>query len=298
MENQLSRLIVCPVSALTEFMVWQETQENGVITEAALWENHIFWAEVGMTRSILLMIPESNLRLTGQLGMDFDARAYSSDDTTFTSLSGNIEREFRDYSTERPVDDRTFNLFLRQFDYHKLPLNASTIEIEDHGNWKVEKVTIDAAYNNERFDIWLFLPKDVQPPYQPVLLYYGSNVIYYDAFNVNYVRSLEFIVKSGRALVFPVLKGTCERRDGLNTDYQQPTVFYKDHVLMWRKDFGRTIDYLETRSDILSNNIGFFGWSWGGFMGGVLPAVESRIKAVVLHVGGMQMTRALPEVER
>jgi len=220
------------------------------------------------------------------------------DDTTFTSLSCNIAREFRDYSKERPVDDRTFNLFLRQFDYDKLPLNASTIEIEDHGNWMVEKVTIDAAYNNERFDIWLFLPKDIQPPYQPVLLYHGSNVIYYDAFNVNYVRSLEFIVKSGRALVFPVLKGTCERRDGLNTDYQQPTVFYKDHVLMWRKDFGRTIDYLETRSDILSNRIGFFGWSWGGFMGGVMPAVESRINAVVLHVGGMQMTRALPEADQ
>ena len=220
------------------------------------------------------------------------------DDTTFTSLSGNIAREFRDYSKEKPVDDRTFNLFLRQFDYDKLPLNASTIEIEDHGNWKVEKVTIDAAYNNERFDIWLFLPKDIQPPYQPVLLYHASNVIYYDAFNVNYLRSLEFIVQSGRALVFPVLKGTCERRDGLNTDYQQPTVFYKDHVLMWRKDFGRTIDYLETRSDILSNRIGFFGWSWGGFMGGVIPAVESRIKAVVLHVGGMEMTRALPEVDQ
>lgn len=220
------------------------------------------------------------------------------DDTTFASLSGNITREFRDYSKEKPVDDKTFSLILRQFDYDKSPLNAEAVEIDDPGRWKIEKVTIDAAYNNERFDIWLFLPEDAQPPYQPVLLYHGSNVIFYNAFNASYVRSLEFIVKSGRALVVPVLKGTCERRDGLNSDYQKPTVFYKDHVLMWRKDFGRTIDYLETRSDILSDRIGFFGWSWGGFMGGIMPAVETRIKAVVLHVGGMEMTKALPEVDQ
>ena len=33
-------------------------------------------------------------------------------------------------------------------------------------------------------------------------------------------------------------------------------------------------------------------------MGGLIPAVESRIKAIVLHVGGMEMTRALPEVDQ
>jgi esterase/lipase len=33
-------------------------------------------------------------------------------------------------------------------------------------------------------------------------------------------------------------------------------------------------------------------------MGGIIPAVESRIKAVVLLVGGMQMNRSLPEVDQ
>jgi hypothetical protein len=33
-------------------------------------------------------------------------------------------------------------------------------------------------------------------------------------------------------------------------------------------------------------------------MGGIMPAVEPRIKAIVLHVGGMQMNRALPEVDQ
>jgi cephalosporin-C deacetylase-like acetyl esterase len=67
---------------------------------------------------------------------------------------------------------------------------------------------------------------------------------------------------------------------------------------MWRKDFGRTIDYLETRKDMLPDKIGYFGWSWGGFMGGIIPVVEKRIKTIVLHVGGMEMQKTLPEVDQ
>ena len=33
-------------------------------------------------------------------------------------------------------------------------------------------------------------------------------------------------------------------------------------------------------------------------MGGIIPAVEKRIKVVVLNVGGMRMERALPEVDQ
>ena len=112
------------------------------------------------------------------------------------------------------------------------------------------------------------------------------------------MKYAEFIGKSGRAFVYPIYKGTFERRDGLKSDLQEETVFYKDHVIMWRKDIGRTVDYLETRKDLFSEKIGYFGNSWGGFMGGIIPAVESRIKAVVLLVGGMQMNRSLPEVDQ
>ena len=79
---------------------------------------------------------------------------------------------------------------------------------------------------------------------------------------------------------------------------QEETVFYKDHVIMWRKEIGRTIDYLETRTDIQADKIGYLGWSWGGFMGGIFPAIEKRIKAIVLNVGGMEMHKALPEVDQ
>ncbi len=219
-------------------------------------------------------------------------------DTTLVSLSGIIKREFRDYTKEKPVDDKTFNLFLRQYAYDKSAFNAQKSTIEDLPNWRAEKVTIDAGYNNERLDVYLFFPKEAQPPYQPIIFFNGSQIIFMNAFKTNDVKALEFIVKSGRALVFPVLKGTYERRDELNSDYQAETVFYKDHLVMWRRDIGRTIDYLETRNDILSDKVGYLGWSWGGFLGGIMPAVETRIKSVVLNVGGMEMTKALPEADQ
>jgi len=66
---------------------------------------------------------------------------------------------------------------------------------------------------------------------------------------------------------------------------------------MWVKDFMRSIDYLETRSDIDCSKLAYYGVSWGGAMGAILPAIETRLKAVVLHVAGLSSQRSLPEVD-
>jgi eukaryotic-like serine/threonine-protein kinase len=221
-------------------------------------------------------------------------------DSTIAKLSGRIDLVFRDYRKERPVDDKTFNIYLKQFVYDKTPLNDKIINVEESDIWKVEKVTIDAAYNRERFNVWLFLPKKAKPPFDPIIFFPGSDVIFTDVFKTTdyKVKYAEFIGKSGRAFVYPILKGTFERRDELKSDLQEETVFYKDHVIMWRKDIGRAIDYLETRHDLFTDKIGYFGMSWGGFMGGIISAVESRIKVVVLLVGGMGMNKSLPEVDQ
>lgn len=219
-------------------------------------------------------------------------------DSASSPLNAKLELAFRDYKKEKPVDDNMFNIYLRQFRYDKAPLNPHDILIEESDLWKIEKVTLDAAYDDEKYNVWLFLPKNVQPPYQPVLFFPGSAVIFTDEFTTSEVSRMEFIVKSGRALVYTVVKGTFERRDGLKSDIGEETVFYKDHVIMWEKDISRTIDYLEERKDFQADRIGYFGYSWGGFLGGIIPAVENRIKAVVILVGGMQMNRTLPEVDQ
>ncbi|MBK8832152.1 MAG: SUMF1/EgtB/PvdO family nonheme iron enzyme [Saprospiraceae bacterium] len=221
------------------------------------------------------------------------------DGDTTTALLKPVDAAFRDYLKEKPVDDKTFSFFLPQFSYDKKPLNEKTETTLDQENWTIEKITFDAGYNNERMELYLYLPKNSKPPYQPVLFFPGSQALFTKNYNLAIVEGrIDFILKSGRALVVPIYKGTYERHDGIKSDLPEATVFYKDHVIMWRKDIGRTIDYLETRKDMQSDKIGYVGWSWGGFMGGIMPAIEKRLKAIVLNVGGMCMTPALPEVDQ
>jgi eukaryotic-like serine/threonine-protein kinase len=220
-------------------------------------------------------------------------------DSTLATTHKNVAMAFRDYRKEKPVDDKTFEIIRRQYLYDKLPLNDSTRKVADRDFYTVEKATFDAGYNRERMQAFIYLPKNAKGPVQPILFFPGSGDIFSRKFDIDLeVSRIEFLLKSGRAIVMPVYKGTNERYDELKSDLQEESVFYKDHVIMWRKDIGRTIDYLETRKDIQADKLGYLGWSWGGFMGGIMPAVEKRIKAVVLNVGGMEMHKALPDADQ
>lgn len=215
------------------------------------------------------------------------------------SLEQSITMAFRDYAKEEPVNDATFESYSRQFVYDKTPLGALIQQTLETDSWKEEVVSIDAGYNNERLVLHVFLPKSRTAPLQPVIYFPGSGGIHeshFDSTQVN--RRLEFILKSGRALIFPIYKGTYERRDDLKSDLPDTTVRYKDHVIIWVKEYSRTIDYLETRKDMQADKIAYLGISWGGFLGGIIPAIEKRIKVVVLNVGGMVMQRSLPEVDQ
>ena len=68
---------------------------------------------------------------------------------------------------------------------------------------------------------------------------------------------------------------------------------------MWSKDLGRTIDYLESRPEFDSNKIVYWGLSWGAVLGAILPAVEERLKAVILTSGAFFYDKdRLPEVKQ
>ena len=210
-----------------------------------------------------------------------------------------VSRDFRDYSKEQPVNDATFASFSRQFLYDKTPLGAKIENTSEGDAWKDEVVSIDAGYNNERLVLHVFLPKHYTAALQPVVFFPGSNGIHESAFDPTFVNGrLDFVMKSGRALIFPIYKGTYERQDDLKSDLEDMTVRYKDHVIKWVKEYSRTIDYLQTRKDMQGDKVAYLGWSWGGFIGGIIPAVEKRIKVVVLNVGGMGMGKALPEVDQ
>jgi pimeloyl-ACP methyl ester carboxylesterase len=108
---------------------------------------------------------------------------------------------------------------------------------------------------------------------------------------------VSFVVKTGRAVVLPILKSTYERRDSLVSDLPDSSIFWRDHVVMWAKDMRRTLDYLSTRADIDTSRFAYFGHSWGANQAPINLVVEPRFKAAVLYVAGLTMERGRPEVE-
>jgi formylglycine-generating enzyme required for sulfatase activity/dienelactone hydrolase/predicted Ser/Thr protein kinase len=219
-------------------------------------------------------------------------------DANRAALERVIDTPSRDFRAEKPVADEVFSQFLRLFSYDKTPLEAVVEERKETASGIREKITFKAAYGGERMMAYLFLPPQGQPPYQVVVFFPGSGVIETRSSASLELGRVDFVAKTGRAVMYPVYKGTFERGGDLHSDYPEETTFYKDYVIMWGKDLARSIDYLETRPDIDATRIAYYGISWGGALGAILPAVEKRIKANVLYVAGLLFQRALPEADQ
>jgi len=222
---------------------------------------------------------------------------YASDSANRTALEQSIELPFRDFLNEPQVSNDTFDVYRAQFRYDEKPLNATIEETKEEQDYKRIKITFDAAYGGERMMAYLFLPTKGKPPYQTVVLFPGSGAIHTRSSESLSPRTSDFILKSGRALMFPIYKSTYERGDGLVSDYPDETSHWKDHIIMWSKDLSRSIDYLETREDIAADKLAYLGLSWGAAMGPIMIAVESRLKVGVVVVAGLNFQRALPEVD-
>ncbi|MDB4324726.1 protein kinase [bacterium] len=222
------------------------------------------------------------------------------DATLPESMTRTIELPFRDFFVEQPVDDRTHQLYLDQYAYDPTPLNAEVESRTEEEDWIVERVSFDATYGDERMTAFVFLPKAgvAASPYPAVVIFPGSGVIHQRG-NEEAARSRvpEWIVKSGRAVVFPIYKGTLDRGGDLTTDQPSETNRYRDYVRMWVHDMSRTVDYLETRDDIDAERLAYMGFSWGGRMGPLMLGVEPRFKTALLVVAGLKFQRALPEAD-
>lgn len=164
--------------------------------------------------------------------------------------------------------------------------------------WRRETVSYAAAYGGERIPAYLFLPKNAKPPYQVVVVFSGSNVMSErsSASTSDYQRYY-FITRSGRAFLYPIYKSTFERNDSFTTPTLNMSTTYRDHVIMWAKDVGRSVDYLERRPDVAKDKIGFIGFSWGAELAPLFLALEPRFSLGLICLGGFSVQSSLPEAD-
>jgi len=192
----------------------------------------------------------------------------------------------RDFSKYQPAGDDIFRVYRNMYEYDKTPLH-STVEnvVDSNGNWTKQKITFDAAYGREKMIAFLFVPKNAQPPFQPVVFFPSARVNgLHSSDALGDLSFMDYVVMSGRAVIYPVYAGLYERHSTRPT-YPGPTL-EREMVVEWSKDLGRSLDYLETRSDMDMAHVGYLGVSQGSADGVILAALEDRLKAIVFLDGG------------
>ncbi len=162
--------------------------------------------------------------------------------------------------------------------------------------WRRETLRFPNGRGKDQLLAYLFLPAARRPPYQCVI-YVPSG----DAFQAKSgadIQPAEYILRSGRAMMYPIFWGTYDRFSGFpsdpaNSGYPSP-VFIREGLIAWKKDLSTSIDYLQTRKDI--RQIGYLGVSAGANFAPVLLSGENRVKAAVFLSGAIpRHFRVMPE---
>ncbi len=214
------------------------------------------------------------------------------------SLKGVVALIDRDRRNDKPVDDQTYKIFQRLLEYDRSDLNPTLDSVEESAFWRLENVSFQAAYNVERVSAHLYLPKNAAPPFQLVVFMGGIEIITrhtpYDEATAS--LTFGFLLRSGRAVLVPAYKGTMERGPMPGPPGPPGPIVWRDMNIAWSKDLRRSIDYIETRSDIDLGRIAFGGVSQGAAVAPFLLAMEPRIKTVVMQSGG-SWQKTMPEVD-
>ena len=196
----------------------------------------------------------------------------------------------KDLSFYKPMSDEVFKVYSRSFEVDSSKPKSKVIYVDDsHPIWIKERISIEVGYNEEMMDMLIFKPKNSFGPSSPVVIHPGSN--YYstppeiDDINPGEF-SLDFLIKSGKTLVWPAWKGSLNRMPATRSGGDRMRDF-RNLYIAWVGDTDKTLDYLETRNDIDTDNIFYLGMSYGALFNTHTLLFENRYKGAILYVGGV-----------
>ena len=216
-----------------------------------------------------------------------------SDGNDAPEVSAPIARFAGDPSSLVPVSDEQFALIRGFYRYDRAPLDARVEAVDDGSpHWRKETVSFTGPTASYRITAFTFTPKNVKPPYQAVVFFPSSYAREIPSSASLDLVTFEFIVRSGRAVIYPIYEGTYERIRALPPGGSAT----RDRNITWAKEVFRAIDYLESRPDIDHSRIGYYSLSLGAFFGPIPVALEPRIKASVFAAGGLRFNAA-PETQ-
>ncbi|MDQ2774683.1 MAG: SUMF1/EgtB/PvdO family nonheme iron enzyme [Acidobacteriota bacterium] len=195
-----------------------------------------------------------------------------------------------------PASDEVYKTSRSLYASDRADLHPKLESVTETEMWRREKVRFGNGYPNQETGAYLFLPRQGRPPYPCVIFVPSSDV--FQARSGDTIQPEDYLLSSGRAIIYPIFWGTFDRfvslpSDPANAGYPSP-MFIREALIAWKKDLGRTLAYLATRKDI--GPIGYLGVSTGAEFAPVLLAGEERVKAAVLLSGAMPVQmKLMPE---
>ena len=253
---------------------WRATFESGSGTARPTTATSL--AGPGISR--VICTPATKPWSHGPAGRTTASAALSTTKSRRRSCSIRLRSRSFDFTDFEPVDDATFAIYRSFYDYDPMPPDVSSEVVETTEDWIRERVEFDAAYSNERVVAHVFLPRSAQPPYQTVVYVPGSAAFMNrSSERISEMEQLMFLLRSGRALIYPVIKGAYERRvDGPQT----PTI-RRQTIVAQTQDVMRSVDYALERDDLDGSALAYMGVSYGAELA-VPVAMEKRFAAAVL----------------
>ena len=192
----------------------------------------------------------------------------------------------RDFSHFVPASDAVFAAYQMMYQYDPAPLNAKVEGIvQQTADWRLEKVSFNTAYRNERMAAYLYIPNHVKPPYQTVIFFPSARVLgMHDSKTLGDTAFFDYVVQSGRAVLYPIYQDTYERRlDGTMPGASQRIALTTERY----KDLARSLDCLDTRSDIDHDRLAYLGVSAGAAQGAIFATLaQARLRTAVFLDGG------------
>ena len=120
-------------------------------------------------------------------------------------LTQNFDQAKRDYGNLQPVSDEIFRVYKELLEFERIELNPTSISKSETEDWVKEIISVDVPYENDQLRILIFLPVNYKPPYQAIVFFPGIGAHYSNSMaDMNVGSNLDFFIKSGRAVIWPV----------------------------------------------------------------------------------------------
>ena len=205
----------------------------------------------------------------------------------------------------KPTRDELLK-FRNEFAYQPGSISPDEVRLvsrtEDH-DWIRERYLITSEAIQESMPVLIFRPRESSAPLQPVIFlppgdsYQGS----FPSDDIDITRyGVDFVVRNGRALVWPIISGTHERRRPSNRP--RPAELAERWLNAKRdrrREIGAVIDFLEFADAYAGDKVAVLGASFGAtFVSSHILVVEERIRTAVMMsatLAGVD-TRVFPDI--